>query len=103
MQRHGRGDAQSSTELEVTLANAEIIGLRPKADAVTLGSEVAVADGEGVEESYTIVGSLEADPRLGLISNESPVGRALLGKRAGETASVVAPGGRFDLTVVSVA
>jgi transcription elongation factor GreA len=90
-------------ELEATLANAEIIGEGPHPDYVALGSTVTVKDADGVEEEYTIVGSVEADPRHGMISNESPVGRALLGKRVGEQASVVAPGGSFDLTVVRVA
>ena len=89
-------------ELERALANAQIIGDGPHSDVVELGSHVTVKDGDGVEEKYTIVGSVEADPRHGLISNESPVGRALLGKRVGEQASVVAPGGSFELTIVEV-
>ena len=90
-------------ELEATLANAQMIGEGPHSDVVDLGSLVTVKDDEGIEEKYTIVGSVEADPRHGLISNESPVGRALLGKRAGEKVSVTAPGGSFDLVVVEVA
>jgi transcription elongation factor GreA len=89
-------------ELERTLASAQIIGDGPRSDFVGLGSRVKVTDGDGDTEEYQIVGSMEADPRRGLISNESPVGRALLGKKSGETASVVAPGGSFDLTVVEV-
>jgi transcription elongation factor GreA len=89
-------------ELERTLANAQIIGDGPRTDFVGLGSRVTVTDSDGDTEKYQIVGSMEADPRRGLISNESPVGRALLGKKSGETASVVAPGGSFDLTVVEV-
>ena len=89
-------------ELEATLAAAQLIGEGPPADFVSLGSKVKVKDGDDVEEEYTIVGSMEADPRHGMISNESPVGRALLGKKVGETASVVAPGGSFDLSVLSI-
>lgn len=89
-------------ELEATLAAAQIIGEGPPSDFVALGSHVTVKDDDDVEEEYTIVGSMEADPRKGQISNESPVGRALLGKKVGETASVVAPGGSFDLSVVSI-
>jgi transcription elongation factor GreA len=89
-------------ELEAALANAQIIGEGPHSDVIGLGSRVTVKDDEGIEERYTIVGSVEADPRHGMISNESPVGRALLGKRAGEHASVVAPGGSFELVVVEV-
>jgi transcription elongation factor GreA len=90
-------------ELEGTLASAQIIGEGPHPDYVDLGSRVTVKDADGIEEAYLIVGSVEADPRHGLISNESPVGRALLGKRAGEQVSVVAPGGSFELVVVEVA
>jgi transcription elongation factor GreA len=89
-------------ELEATLANAQLIGEGPRSDVIGLGSHVTVKDSDGVVEQYTIVGSVEADPRHGLISNESPVGRALLGKRAGDEASVAAPAGSFQLTVVSV-
>lgn len=89
-------------ELEATLAAAQLIGDGPPSDFVGLGSHVTVKDSDDVEEEYTIVGSMEADPKKGQISNESPVGRALLGKKVGETASVVAPGGSFDLAVVSI-
>jgi transcription elongation factor GreA len=90
-------------ELAALLANAQIIGDGPHPDYVILGSRVTVKDVDGVVEDYSIVGSVEADPRHGQISNESPVGRALLGKRVGEQVSVTAPGGSFELTVVSVA
>jgi transcription elongation factor GreA len=89
-------------ELERTLASAQIIGDGPRSDFVSLGSHVKVKDDEGDTEAYQIVGSMEADPKRGLISNESPVGRALLGKKKGETARVVAPGGSFELEVVEV-
>lgn len=90
-------------DLEYQLANAEIIDEHPNADFVRLGSKVTVTDSSGESESYTIVGSAEADPPQGFISNESPVGRALLGKKVGEGVDVVAPGGSFRLTVVSLA
>ena len=86
-------------DLEYQLANAEIIDEHPAVDFVRLGSKVTVADASGEQEEYTIVGSAEADPRHGFISNESPVGRALLGKRVGEETDVVAPGGSFSLKV----
>jgi transcription elongation factor GreA len=89
-------------ELELTLAAAQIIGDGPSTEFVSLGSRVTVRDADGEEDQYRIVGSMEADPKHGLISNESPVGRALLGKKRGESATVVAPGGAFDLTVLEV-
>src|SRR5215216_5043470 len=90
-------------DLEYQLANAQIIDDHPAADFVRIGSKVTVLDPSGDEEIYMIVGSAEADPRHGYISNESPVGRALLGKRIGEQVDVVAPGGSFNLKVVGVA
>lgn len=91
-------------DLEYQLAHAEIIDdSQPATDYVRLGSRVTVVDNSGEEEVYVIVGSAEADPRRGYISNESPVGRALLGKRIGDEVSVVAPGGSFSLKVVAVA
>jgi transcription elongation factor GreA len=89
-------------ELERALAGAQIIDEAPSSEFVGLGSRVTVRDDEGELEKYQIVGSMEADPKRGLISNESPVGRALLGKKPGESATVVAPGGSFELTVVEV-
>jgi transcription elongation factor GreA len=89
-------------ELELTLANAQIIQDSGSTEYVGLGSRVKVRDDEGDEDDYRIVGSMEADAKHGMISNESPVGRALLGKKPGESATVVAPGGSFTLTVVTI-
>ena len=89
-------------ELEMTLAAAQIIHDGASTEYVGLGSRVTVVDDDGEEEKYRIVGSMEADPKRGLISNESPFGRALLGKKPGESATVVAPGGSFNLTVVQI-
>ena len=83
--------------------SARIIERRDDLDVATLGSRVTVTDDIGAKAIYTIVGSIEADPKRGLISDESPVGRALLGRRVGETASVVAPGGTFDLVIAAIA
>jgi len=90
-------------DLEYQLANALIIDDHPAADYVRLGSKVTVLDTSGEEERYTIVGSAGADPRRGYISNKSPVGRALIGEPIGEKVAVVAPGGSFQLKVVSLA
>ena len=67
-------------------------------DSVGLGSTVVV-EVEGEEERYTIVGAIEAKPAAGLISNESPVGKALLGRRPGETALVATPRGQARFLV----
>jgi transcription elongation factor GreA len=69
---------------------------------VSLGTAVTVEDDQGTA-TYTIVGSHEASPTAGRISSTSPVGRALLGRRAGDTVTVTAPGGAFGLLIVSLA
>ena len=71
-------------------------------DTVEIGSHVLVENEQGARSEYTIVGSAEADPLHGRISNESPVGQALLGKRVGEQAQARAPQGTVKLTVVSI-
>ena len=67
---------------------------------VSLGTTVTDADGE---ETYTIVGSHEASPAEGRISSSSPIGRALMGGRAGDSVVVTAPRGTFGLRIVSLA
>ena len=93
-------------ELKVLIENAEIVDNMdadaPK-DAVTLGSVVKVRDvDEDFEETYEIVGSQEANPRMGRISDDSPVGRGLHGHRAGETVTIVAPAGELRFEIISV-
>jgi transcription elongation factor GreA len=90
-------------ELEHMLASAQLIEEPPSADFVRLGCRVTVRTSDGEEETYHLVGSQEANPRRGLISNESPLGRALIGKRVGEETTVVAPGGSFTVEVLSIA
>ncbi len=89
-------------DLERLLATAQIIEDHPAADFVRLGSHVTVQDEEGETQEYWIVGSAEADPRRGRISNESPVGHALLGRRVGDEVEVHAPGGSFRLKIVKL-
>ena len=93
-------------ELKVLIENAEIVDNMdadaPK-DAVTLGSVVKVRDvDEDFEETYEIVGSQEANPRMGRISDDSPVGRGLHGHRAGETVIITAPAGELKFEIISV-
>src|SRR5438874_10901297 len=71
-------------------------------DTVGLGSHVRVRDAEGEEYDWTIVGSAEANPRQSRISNESPVGQALLGHKAGDKVKVDAPAGTEEFTIVQV-
>ncbi len=89
--------------LEGMLRNAKVINDHEvRSDVVTVGSTVRLADEAGEELTYTIVGSPEADPRRDRISNESPVGRALLGKRRGETVTVKAPAGTIRYTIRAI-
>ena len=90
-------------DLEVLLRNAFVLEDAPagRAGEVSIGSTVVV-EIEGDEERYTIVGAIEAKPAMGLISNQSPVGRALLGKRVGQTAMVETPRGKSAYKVVRI-
>ena len=90
--------------LEKMLANCVIIDSNnPTHDLVRLGSHVTVVNQDGEHESFLIVGSAEANLRESKISNESPVGRALMGRRIGERVEVAAPGGTMTFSVVSIA
>jgi transcription elongation factor GreA len=87
--------------LEALIKNATIIDENPSTEHVTIGSTVKVESSDGPEE-FTIVGSAEASPRDGRISNESPVGRALLGKKKGEKVVVRVPAGDFTYKIISI-
>ncbi len=75
---------------------------RKPSGKVEVGSEVTIKDSAGKEHTYTIVGISEADPSEGKISNESPVGQALLGRKKGQQAEVQTPSGSIKYTVVKI-
>jgi transcription elongation factor GreA len=87
--------------LEQTIKNAQLIDEKSKHDLVEVGSHVTV-EADGRKEKYVIVGSAEASPAEGKISNESPVGRALMGHRAGETVRMSVPAGMIEMKIVAV-
>ena len=90
--------------LDLLLRNAVVIEDEPREKGVvSLGAKVKVRleDGDG-EESYEIVGAAEADPLHGRISNESPLGSALLGHSAGDVVEWDAPNGASEVTIVAV-
>jgi len=89
-------------ELEMLLANARVIEETNHADLVSLGATVTIQEEGSDPEIYTIVGPAEANPRKGRISNESPLGRALIDRRPGDVVRVDAPGGSFTVRVVKV-
>ncbi|MEP7083037.1 MAG: transcription elongation factor GreA, partial [Chloroflexota bacterium] len=86
--------------LELQLRNAAVIE-KANGDSVGIGSKVVIKGADG-EETFTIVGSAEAAPREGRISNESPVGAALMGRKKGEKVVVQAPQGPTEFTVVRI-
>jgi transcription elongation factor GreA len=89
--------------LESMLKNAVIIDPNRMADSVGMGGFVKVLErGAKADEVYQIVGSAEADPTKGRISNESPVGRALMGKKKGDEAVVKTPAGDRHLKIVEL-
>ena len=74
-----------------------------KNDRVRVGSTVTVYDEEmGENEEYKIVGTIESDPDRGWISNESPIGKALLNKKKGETVLINTPTGSYSVKIVSI-
>jgi transcription elongation factor GreA len=88
-------------EIEDMIKNAEIITASTQHSTVTIGSTVKVKTG-GEDKTYAIVGSNEANPTQGKISNESLVGRALLGKKAGDKITVTAPAGEVEYEILSI-
>ena len=88
------------TELEYQLEHSEIIDTAA-ADAVSMGSKVVVKRlSDGMEATYEIVGFAQSDPSNGKISDESPVGKALMGSKIGETVTVEAPIGNLEFKIL---
>jgi transcription elongation factor GreA len=87
-------------EIEEILNNAEIIKAGSK-KTVDLGSRVDLTT-DGKTVTYTVVGPVEADPIEGKISNESPIGMALYGKKVGETATITTPKGSITYTIAQI-
>lgn len=88
-------------QLENTLRSAEIIKKTRRKDIVSIGSNVKIKkDGKTIE--YTIVGSSESNPAMGFISNESPVGKKLLGRQVGEKISIKTPKGEVAYEVMKI-
>ena len=92
------------TTIENMIRNAKIIGEDElKSDMVQLGSSVTFIElPDGDEETYTIVGSAEADPFEGKISNDSPIAKSLLGRKVGDQVAVQTPGGEMNVKIVTI-
>jgi transcription elongation factor GreA len=89
-------------ELERTLAEVEVVPDTGDHTEVSLGAHVVIEDSEGEREEYVIVDHAEADPRLGRLSQTSPVGRALLGHRNEDEVTVETPAGPRRLKIVEI-
>ena len=91
-------------ELENIIANCIVIEEHESdPNTVRMGSKITVEDLEfGEQETYQVVGSQEADPMNGRISEESPFGKALLGRKAGDTVIVVAPAGNIKYKIIDI-
>ena len=92
-------------ELDLLLASAKIIedNGKKKSDSVQLGSKVTIKEGNFEAETFIIVGAAEANPRDGKISNESPIGKAILNHKVGDSIKVETPGGTYNVKILKVA
>jgi transcription elongation factor GreA len=89
-------------ELELVLRNATIVERSAPSEQVEVGSTVVVQEQGEVKTTFQIVGAKEADPRAGKISHVSPIGKALLGKKVGESAQAITPGGPVRFKVLEI-
>jgi len=91
-------------ELEILLATARVVDEKEiDKEIIQVGNRVTIQEeGTTVKEEYEIVGAAEADPSIGKISNESPMGKALLGKRVGDKVQIDAPAGPYTVKVLKV-
>lgn len=88
-------------DLEEIIKNASIISKKSSCDSVEIGCEIIVQNKVG-KKTFFIVGSEEADPIKGKISNESPLGRSFLGKKKGDEVMVQTPGGKIHYRVLDI-
>lgn len=91
-------------ELETLLATARVIeeNGKDKSGVVQIGSKVTIKEQGFDSETYVIVGAAEANPREGKISNESPIGKAILNRKVGETVKVETPGGTYNVKILKI-
>jgi transcription elongation factor GreA len=89
-------------EIEAILRSAVIIEKNTGSDIVTIGSHVTIQEEGSPPETYHLVGPTEASPRDGRISNESPIGKALMDKKVGEVADAETPGGVIKFKILKI-
>src|SRR5215813_243744 len=88
-------------EIEAVLRNAVIIE-KSQGDIVSVGSHVTIQEADFDPETFYVVGAKEADPRNGKISNESPIGSALMNHKVGDTVDADTPGGKIRLKILKI-
>ena len=89
-------------EVEYIVSQAKLIEPGKTTDVVCIGSTVVVKQNGKKRETFTIVGAAEADPKAGLISNESPLGQALLDHKVGDEVEVIAPAGVLSFRIIKI-
>lgn len=89
------------SEIDHILKNVDLIASPSKKDVVELGNEVELKNGD-TDKTFTVVGSVQADPLNGMISDESPIGKALLGKKLGEEVEIVTPAKTTTYTIAKI-
>ncbi len=89
-------------ELEAILKRAQVVEHDRESGVVQIGCTVVVVENGRPPETFHIVGLKEADPRKGRISHQSPIGKALLGKRAGDVVVAKTPGGKLELRILDI-
>jgi len=89
-------------EIEALLRNVVTIEKNVDRTVVSVGNYVTIQEGSFPEETYHVVGAREADPRNGRISNESPIGRALMDHKIGDVVEAETPGGKIKLKILKI-
>lgn len=95
-------DENRIAEIDHILKNVDIISAPKNSKVVHLGTTVELKGKNGKEKKFQIVGTVEADPMAGKISDESPIGKALLGKRVGDEVEIVTPAETSIFTIVAI-
>jgi len=89
-------------EIEVILRNAVIVEKSANTDAVSIGSHVTIQEADLPPETYQVVGVKEANPRNGKISNESPIGSAIMDRKVGDVVEADTPNGKMKFRILKI-
>ena len=89
-------------EIQEMLRSLVLISDQINKQEVAIGSTVIISEDGGIDEQYTLVGPAEADPAVGRISHESPIGQAIIGKSVGDSAQANTPGGNITVKIIRI-